>query len=212
MIRTTHFLCPLACIFIAQLYLSSSCNKYPRTCGDGAYSFAVSSEWTLQKETYSINDTIFLSSAFSKTLTDLTGNYSVDYSNGLPVAGDFTMFELDSNSHQVNGAVSKFEIVALMGTTSPNPLLPNEKLNYMYAELPGIYSFKMGIAPKQKGIYAVYISNLASSGIIGKSCSNAGFSNKLNNTNRNLSLFQFAMNRPPVSQFEIDHIYCFRVK
>jgi hypothetical protein len=25
-------------------------------------------------------------------------------------------------------------------------------------------------------------------------------------------LFQYAMNRPPASQFEIDRIYCFRVQ
>jgi hypothetical protein len=82
----------------------------------------------------------------------------------------------------------------------------------LYAELSSVYSFKAEMVAKAKGIYAVYISNLASKGIRGKNCTNAGFSNILTNSNKNINLFEYAMGQPPVSQFEIDRIYCFRVQ
>jgi hypothetical protein len=194
-------------------FIAASCNKNDtRPCTNGGYAFAVTSEWNPQREIYNIGDTIFLNSSFSKSLLDLIGNFNVDYSNAKSIGGNITCFELDSVQHQVVGAVSKFIFVQTTGSVVDNPQLPLEKRNIFYQELNNSYNFKIGIIPKNKGLYAIFISNLNSQGIIGKNCTNADFANTLTNTNKNINLFQYAMNRLPASQFEIDRIYCFRVQ
>jgi hypothetical protein len=191
-----------------------SCNKDKATnpCVVNAYSFAVTSEWIQQREVYSIGDTIFLNSTFQKNLLDLVGNYNVDYSNAKSIGGNVTFYELDSVQHRVLGAVSKFVFSQITGSNESNSQLPNEIKNIFYHESSSAYTYKIGVIPKSKGLFAFFISNLNSQGILGKNCTNASFVNALSNTNKNINLFQYAMNRPPASQFEIDRIYCFRVQ
>ena len=201
-------------ITATQFLLSSGCRKNKTTpCVFGGYSFAVTSEWNTQKEIYNVGDTIYLTSIFSKTLNDLVNpSININYSNSAGIGGSYAFYELDTILHQVKGAVSKFEFLPITGIISNGEIVPNEQKNILYAELTNTYSFYLKVVVKTKGIYAFFISNLSSNGIRGKNCTNAGFSNTLTNTNKNLNLFQYAMNRPPASQFEIDRIYCFRVQ
>lgn len=200
-------------ITIMPFFIAATCNKNDTTpCMNNAYSFAVSSEWGPQREVYNIGDTIFINSSFSKTLTDLTGNYSVNYSNAKSIGGNLSVYEMDSIQYIVINAAPKFNFIQQVGTILTNTQQPNRIKNIMYLESGSAYSFKLGIIPQNKGLYAIFISNLNSDGIIGKNCTNAGFANTLINSNKNINLFQYAMNRPPASQYEIDRIYCFRVQ
>jgi hypothetical protein len=196
------------------LLFAASCKKENSTkpCVGNAYIFATTSNWSLQREIYNIGDTIFLNSSFSKNLNDLVGNYNVDYSNSTGINGSITLFELDSIQHLTIDAVEKFNFTPISGNISNNNNKPARIKDYLYQELTNIYSFKLGIIPKSKGIYTMFISDLTSQGIVGKNCTNASFTNTLTNSNKNINLFQYAMNRPPASQFEIDRIYCFRVQ
>lgn len=194
-------------------FIAATCNKNDTTpCMNTAYSFAVTSEWSLQREVYNIGDTIFINSSFSKILTDLIGNFSVNYSNAKSIGGNLFIHEMDSIQHIVLDAVPKFNFIQQVGIASNNTQQPNRTKDIMYLESSSAYSFKMGIIPQKKGLYAIFISNLNSDGIIGKNCTNAGFANTLTNSNKNINLFQYAMNRPPASQYEMDRIYCFRVQ
>ena len=194
-------------------FIAASCNKNDtRPCTNGGYAFAVTSEWSPQREVYNIGDTIFINSAFSKNLIDLIGNFNVDYSNAKSIGGNLFVHEMDSVQHVVLDAVQKFNFIQQVGTVSNNSQQANRIKDIFYFESSTSYIFKMGIIPKNKGLYVIFISNLNSQGIIGKNCTNADFANTLSNTNKNLNLFQYAMNRPPASQFEIDRIYCFRVQ
>lgn len=194
-------------------FLSASCNKNDtRPCTNGAYAFAVTSEWNNQREIYTIGDTIFLNSSFSKNLTDLIGNFNVDYSGAKSIDGNLFIHEMDSVQHIILDAVQKFTFIQQIGTVSNNSQQPSRIKDMKYLESSNAYTFKMGIIPKNKGLYAIFISNLNSQGIIGKNCTNADFADTLTNSNKNINLFQYAMNRPPASQYEIDRIYCFRVQ
>ena len=194
-------------------FIAASCNKNDtRPCANGGYAFTVKSEWSPQREVYNIGDTIFLNSTFSKTLLDVIGNFNVDYSNAKSIGGNLFIHEMDSVQHVVLDAVQKFNFIQQVGIVLNNPQQANRIINVSYFETSATYIFKMGIIPKNKGLFAIFISNLNSQGIIGKNCTNAGFTNTLTNSNKNLNLFQYAMNRPPASQFEIDRIYCFRVQ
>jgi hypothetical protein len=201
-------------ITAASFFVSSSCNKNDtKPCLNGGYSFSITSEWSLQKEIYNIGDTILLSSNFSKTLTDIINpSLVINYSNSIGIEGSYAFYELDTINHQAIGAVSKFDFIPVNGSIKNGVIVPNEQKSITYIELTNNYSFVLKVVAKAKGIYAFFISNLISQGIIGKNCTNASFANTLTNTNKNVNLFQYAMNRPPASQFEIDRIYCFRVQ
>jgi hypothetical protein len=128
------------------------------------------------------------------------------------IVGNLTFFQFDTVLHEVIDAVNKFEFISRKGTIGPSPVNPNRFKDFYYQELNEYYAFQLDVVPKQKGIYAIYISNLLSNGLRGKDCTKASFSNTLNNSNKNIHLFEYAMNRPPASQYEIERIYCFRVQ
>ena len=200
-------------ITAAQFILGAGCRKASTPCVFGGYNFAVTSEWRPQKEIYNVGDTIFLTSTFPKILSDLVNpSLTIDYSNSTGIGGSIAFYELDTIQSKVLGAVSKLEFVPIIGLIANGNIVPAEQKSITYKETSTSYQFNLKIVLKSKGIYAFYISNLLSRGINGKNCTNAGFTNTLTNTNKNLNLFQYAMNRPPASQYEIDRIYCFRVQ
>ena len=201
-------------ITASQLLLSSGSNKdSTRPCVNAAYSFSISSEWSLQNEVYNVGDTLHLISTFPKTLINqINSSAIIDYSNATEIGGSYVFYELDSTQRQVKGAVSKFDFIPHIGTIGNGIIVPNEQKVVAYAELANNYSFNCKIVAKAKGIYAFFLSDLSCSGLRGKNCTNAGFTNTLTNTNKHINLFEYAMGRPLASQYEIDRIYCFRVQ
>ena len=202
-------------ITISQLIIGSSCRKNGTSCNStqAAYSFRVTSEWSPQKVVYSIGDTITLFSSFPKTLQNFLGTSSlIDFGNSTGIGGSHAFYELDSNQNIVKGALMKLEFFPVVGDVRPGVNVPDKQKSISYQELPNAYQFKLKIVLRSKGIYAFFISDLASSGINGKNCTQAGFTNTVSNTDKNLNLFQYAMNRPPASQFETERIFCFRVQ
>lgn len=193
--------------------MGTTCHKdYTNPCPINGYSFAVTSEWSPQREVYSIGDTLLINSSFSKNLTDLIGNLNVDYSNANSVGGSLFIYELDSVQHIVLDAIPKFSFIQMVGVASANPNQINRNKRITYSETANSYNFKMGVVAKNKGLYAIYLVDLRNSGIVGKDCTSAYFANTLTNTNKHINLFQNAMNMPPANQYEIDRIYCFRVQ
>lgn len=200
-------------ITAAQFLLASGCGKNgTKPCPNASYSFSVTSEWSPQQEVYNIGDTIYLNSTFSKSLLDAISGQTINYSNSVGIGGAAAFYELDTVAHQPIGGTSKFEFYSDVGVIGNDVTIPSQSKSILYKELSSTYALKIKIVAKQKGIYAFFIPDLKSAGLSGKNCSNAGFTNILTNPTRGLNLFQYAMNRPPASQFEIDRIYCFRVQ
>lgn len=200
-------------ITVAQFLLASGCGKNStKPCSNTSYSFSVTSEWSPQQEVYYRGDTIYLNSTFSNSLLDAISGNTINYANSVGIGGAAAFFELDTVAHQPIGSTSKFDFYSEIGTIGNEVTIPSQSKSIFYKELSSTYALKIKIVAKQKGIYAFFIPDLKSAGLIGKNCSNGSFVNILTNTTRGLNLFQYAMNRPPASQFEIDRIYCFRVQ
>ena len=200
-------------ITVAQFLLSSSCNKNGTIpCRSASYSFFVTSEWSPQQEVYNIGDTIYLNSSFQKKLVDGISGKIVEYSNAVAIEGASAIYEIDTATHTPIGGTSKFEFYSEIGVIGNDVIILSNNKSLLYKELSTTYVLKIKAVAKQKGIFAFFIPDLKSSGLNGRNCTNAYFVNTLTNTNRGLGLFQYAMNRPPASQYEIDRIYCFRVQ
>ena len=193
--------------------LFGKCNKDgTRPCTSLVYSFSVTSEWNPQSEVYKIGDTLYIYSSFPKTLLDAISNQNIDYSNATDIGGNIIFYELDSIQHQVIDGLNKFNIFEINGSAVSNSNSPNRIKDVTYQELNNSYVLKLGVICKLKGLYYFGITDIGSAGIKGKNCTNAGFKMTVINTNKNINLFQSAMNRLPVSQYEIDGMYCFRVQ
>jgi hypothetical protein len=196
--------------------LASSCGKDKngsKPCRGGRYSFLATSEFTPQRQTYSVGDTIFLNSTIPKTLFDNISSQNVDYSQSLGVGGNISTSQLDTISNQVKYGLDKFTIFDIIGTTSQlqNQNILNSGKNIKFFESATFYEFKIGFILKEKGLYMLGVTDLGSQGIAGKDCTNAGFGMTVVNTNKNLQLFQYALGYP-ADALLAKSIYCFRVQ
>jgi hypothetical protein len=191
----------------------SSCNK------DGSkpctmltpYNFNVTSEFTPQREIYSVGDTIFLKSIFSKVLINSISNQQVDYSNSLGVVGNFKAIFMDTTNLIIQESLNKFSTYVFKGDQASIPNSPNSGLSIKYLEDSTTYEFIMSIKLLSKGLFYIGVTNLGSQGLQGKNCTNAGFNMTVINSNKNLHLFQYALGYPADSMLA-NNIYCFRVQ
>jgi hypothetical protein len=199
-------------ITATQFLMASGCNKdSSKPCAlVTPYSFNVTSEFSPQKEVYNIGDTIYLNSTFPKTLTNLISNQQVDYSNSIGIGGTIAFTYLDTLNKKFIESFSKFEIIPLKGTYSQTTNVSETGINNKYYEDIN-YEFKIAVKTRQKGIFWINYTDLISKGLVGKNCTNAGFSMTVKNTNKNFNLFQYAMGYTPDALLQ-KSIYCFRVQ
>ena len=192
-------------------FIAASCNKNDtRPCANGGYAFTVTSEWSPQREVYNIGDTIFLNSTFSKNLTDLIGNSNINYSNSVGISGNITTSFMDTVTHRIIDAFLSFEVVPIKGSVAPINNVPNAGVSITFLEESN-YNFKAGFVLKQKGLFQLAVTNLASQGIRRENCTNAGFNMTVTNSNKNINLFEYALRYIPDALLQ-KSIYCFRVQ
>ncbi len=193
--------------------LASSCGKdknSSKPCRNGRYSFEVTSEFSPQKEVYNLGDTIFFNSTIPKNLYDNVSLQNVDYSNSLGIGGNITFSYMDTITHVGSDSYSRFNIIPLIGATTIITNTPEKGLNSRFQE--GVnYQFKIAIKLVQKGLFVIGVTDLGSQGISGQDCTNAGFAMTVTNTNKNINLFQYALNYTPDAMTQ-KGIYCLRVR
>lgn len=194
-----NFLKTVLLITVTQILLSSGCNNNgTKPCANDGYSFAVTSVFTPEKEIYNIGDTIFLNIEFSKTLTDLINpSRTVNYSNSTAIVGDIRIYYLDTITRQPIPAKDSFLFVPIIGTFTERTNSQSAGINFKLIETPQSYQFKGGIICQKKGIYGFGVSNLKSTGLVGKDCTNADFDMSVSNSNKHLHFHQYALGADP---------------
>jgi hypothetical protein len=201
-------------ITATQFLMASGCNKdSSKPCAlVTPYSFNVTSEFTPQKEVYNVGDTIFLTSTFPKTLTNLISNQQVDYSNSVGISGSLGFGLLDSVAKQNIPARDSFSTSIAVGKGSETSIVANRNalINVQYQEQSS-YDLKCLIVCKKKGLYMISLSDMISQGLAGKNCTNAGFSMTVINSNKHFNLFQNALGIP-MDALGAKSSYCFRVQ
>ncbi len=200
-----------------QLLFAASCKKSNTTkpCSSyTAYSFKANAEFLNEKEIYNINDTITLISILPKILIDYStpNTQQIEYSNAINLGGTFGIVLLDSINHVFVPAVDSFSIIVNTGSIT-TVINPNQNISLLFQEKNLNYQLSVKIIAKKKGNYQIGLTDLGSTGIRGKDCTNAGFDTKIINANKHLHILTNAA-IPGVSldQYRVDHIYCFRVQ
>lgn len=192
--------------------INAKCNKdNSNPCRSVRYSFAVTSNFSPQKEIYNIGDTIYLNSSFPKKLLDAISNQEINYSNSLGVGGNLNFIIMDSISRTINYSTSSFAINSTKGQFSFDNNSSTLKVNITYLEDIDNYEFKASIKLLSKGLFYFVMTDLSSQGIRGQNCTNAGFGMTVTNSNKNLHLFQNALGYAADAML-VKNIYCFRVQ
>lgn len=175
------------------------------------YSFNVTSEFSNQQEIYNVGDTIVLFSSFPKTLLNIITNQEVSYSNSTRISGNFKTSLMDTTDQRIKESLNKFSLATITGQIVPSANSPDAGVSIIYSENLFNYEFKMSIKLLSKGLFCLAVTNLGSQGIIGKGCTNAGFNMTVTNSNKNINLFEYALNYTPDAMLQ-KSIYCFRVQ
>ena len=193
----------MSCIF-------ASCDKH---CSEVDYSFATKAFIQNDFDSINVNDTIWLEVDESTTLLDQYTNLEKDFSN-ISVGGiSLSSIRFVGGSILNPGAVNatdKFNVTVVKGSIKANP---NQQIlaEVYLAEEANRFRLKCGIVPKDTGTFALGISN---GGGVKKDdeCVNGEFKFSFTNTDQHLYLYQ--NNRPgyQISQYEVEHMYCFKVK
>jgi hypothetical protein len=197
-------------LFLCPFFIHFSCNKNEtKPCRQVQYVFTVESNCLPSDSTYSIGDTLIVQSSFSKNLLDVEGSL-VNYSNSTGVGGNIFINELDSVREEVKNAVGSFSIFSINGSHTLSNAGNANFINTLYLESIDSFKLKIGFIPQKKGLFAFFLSDLGSTGIRGKNCTNASFVNTISNTNRHINYFEFAIDYTP-RLYENQRYFCFRV-
>jgi hypothetical protein len=204
----------LILLIIAFSCTSSTCNKRI-TCNQTIFSFKTNIRAFPDSDSILINDTIWLDFSCPTQLYDEISAGTVDYSGAANFGTAIGVFEFTGGSISNPGgigAVNSFDYKLVNGIFLPDYHLPNENIDYRFAEIGNEYRFKLGFIPKRKGIFAVSPGNASNVYTRKNKCDKAGFSITFANTNQHLYFYE--QNRPGYtpSEYEKTHMYCFKVR
>lgn len=193
--------------------ISSTCKKF--ICADNnTYTFIKNyAKAYPDKDSIRIGDTIWIEITMPTTLKDALTNAIIDFSNAVGIGNAFGVGLFTDGSVSdpgVTGAVDKFDYSIIKGKLINNSIL-NERIQFQFEKMNDSFFLKVGAIPKTTGIYYLAISDDAGVYRKGDPCTKASFAFEFANTNQHLYYYQ--NNRPGyvISDYEKQHMYCFKV-
>ena len=110
----------------------------------------------------------------------------IDYSDAVNLGSAIGFFAYISKDSIVPSANS-FNNVLLVGNIVSNPK-ENLIREYLFVDESNTFKFKLGVVPKQKGVFGVLFSNAANVYRKSDKCTKAGFTINFQNTNQHVYL------------------------
>lgn len=163
--------------------INSGCH---RSCVEANFSFSIDSQINPDIDSIKIGDTLYLTSSFSTTLTDLSSNKLVDYSNSTGIGSDIHVSKFEPADTSTKDAVFDFDYISVTGQIYNDRNIPSadgvQQLTYQQTN--GNYELKVGFIAKKTGDYILGLGNGFSNGLNGnRRCDKATFSISIYNTN-----------------------------
>jgi hypothetical protein len=168
-----------------------SCNKTGLDCAQVKYSFDLPVKAYPDKDSISINDTIWLEINESAYFKDKGSGQVIDYSGAenLGTALAFGEYNKDLESW-TNESPSSFDLILkedvgkLVNQTSID-------VEYIFSENNKRYKFLLGVVPKKKGLFSLLFSNSNNTYRKADKCTKASFDIYFANTNQHYPLNPF---------------------
>lgn len=175
-------------LFFASLFLlKCECKKLQIDCTQVKYNFQLPVKAYPDQDTINIGDTIWLEINESVTLKNTDGNL-INYGGAANLGSAIGFSYRDTILKQWVDAVNKFSFYLMKGTELKVTSLDVE---YRFSEQNSMYIFKLGVIPKQKGLYSLLLSNSNNTYRNSDKCTKANFSIIFQNTNQHYSLSPF---------------------
>ena len=171
-------------IAITSIY--STCKKGGLGCANTVYDFKISVHAYPDKDSIRIGDTIWFEVNAPTTLKDKGTNSLINYS-GTENLGSAIGFEKIINSTTFKSSTNTFTYKLITGeeTQNANPTLIKE---YLFKEQSGNYVFKLGVIPKEIGIFGIVFSNATNVYRNIDKCTKASFEINFDSTNQHYYL------------------------
>lgn len=182
---TKHFSIAILLI-IATASIFSTCKKGGFGCANTVYTFDLGIKAYPDFETIHLGDTIWLELNAPTSLTDITSNQVIDYS-GTANLGSAIGFGQFVGRDTVIEAANFFDYKLINGINVNNPSVSKIR-EYLFVEQQNQYLFKLGIVPKQKGIFGIGLSNAANVFRRNDNCTKASFNINFKNTKQHYYL------------------------
>jgi len=165
---------------------SLQCNKRI-ACAEVVYNFEIGVKAYPDKDSINIGDTIWLSVNQSVNLKDVSTGRMVNYSNAANLGSAIAFHKLSDANQFTIGAAKFFEFKLVNGaeTNNADPTYLHE---YLFEEKTDYYLFKLGIIPKEKGVYGLIFSNAGNVYRKNDKCTKANFTLNFKNTNQHYYL------------------------
>jgi hypothetical protein len=159
---------------IAFATIQSTCKK-GNPCTEVKQSFEIGVKAIPNYDSVKINDTLWTVIDEPVNLLDITSNSVVDFSGAVNL-GTNIGFQKATFSPSLNfiPSVSKFNFILVDGveTNNPDPTLFRE---YLFSEIGNRYKFKLGVVPKDTGIFRFVFGNASNVYRRTNGCTNAFF-------------------------------------
>jgi hypothetical protein len=194
--------------------INSTCKKNLICADNNTYTFINNYAKTYpDRDSIHIGDTIWIEFNLPIFFKDNLTQQMIDFSNSPNFGNHLSELKFIGGSLLDPGssyATERFRYILIKGKLAPNSS-PNYGQNYFFSEENNYYLLKIGIVPDSLGIYALTISDAEGVHRRGDNCTKASFAFQFTNTNQHLYYYQ--NNRPGyvISDYERQHMYCFKV-
>jgi len=194
--------------------INSTCKKGQVCADNNTYTFINNyAKAYPDSDSIRVGDTLWIEISMPTTLKDELTNTMIDFSDAVSVGNTFSIDVFvggNVNNPGTAYAANNFNYYVINGQSlnSPNP---DRTRQYTFAKMGGLFVLKVGVIAKSIGIYSLAISDDAGVHEKGDNCTKASFAFKYANTNQHLYYYQ--NNRPGyvISDYERQHMYCFKV-
>ncbi|MEP7229638.1 MAG: hypothetical protein ABI691_05270 [Ginsengibacter sp.] len=173
-----------ALFFIAITTTFSTCKK--GGCANTVYNFEIGVKAYPDRDSIHIGDTLWVEINAPTTFTDLVSNNDVNYA-GAANLGSAIGFGEFIGRDSVRESANSFEYLLIKGYNVNNPFVSKIR-EYLFMEQNNFYLFKLGIIPKEKGIFGIGFSNAANVFRANDGCTKARFNIFFQNTHQHYFL------------------------
>lgn len=151
----------------------STCKKNVN-CIENLYSFQMGIKAYPNKDSVNIGDTVWFEIKEPVNLKDYTSNNQINYSGAENFGSVLSFLQLAQLNTFTIKAVKSFDFIVSKGSET-NVVDPSFEKQYIFVEENGYFLFKLGIIPKEKGVYVIVFSNAANVYTKSDKCTKASF-------------------------------------
>lgn len=171
---------------VYSLFINGECRKNI-DCARTVYNFEIGVKAIPDSDSIHVSDTIWLQINTPDKLNDLNTNQLIDYSGAENLGAGINFQKLNGSSF-TDKAVGKFQFLLIIGKLVDNNVDPELLKEYLFDNNGGYYQFKLGIIPKETGVYGLIVSNAANVYRKSDKCTKASFAINFKETDQHYYL------------------------